>query len=58
MVPASRSFLPIQLIYNGKPSVVYPNTISLIALMLHSVQIIGLILKSVPARLRKLFFPT
>ena len=31
----------------AKPSVVYPNAISLIALMLHSLQIIGQILKSV-----------
>ena len=51
------SFLPIQsiqLIIMVKPSVVYPNTISLIALMFCSLQIIGLILKSVPAYSRKL----
>ena len=41
-----------------KPSVVYQNTISLIALMLHHLQIIGPILKSVSACFRKLYFPT
>ena len=54
------SFLPIQsiqLIIILKPSVVYPNTISLIALMFCSLQIIGLILKSVPAYSRKLSSP-
>ena len=40
-----------------KPSFAYPNAISLIALLLHSLQIIGQILKSVSACLRKLFFP-
>ena len=40
-----------------KPSVVNSNTIPLIALMLHSLQIIGPILKIVAACLRKIFLP-
>ena len=40
-----------------KQSVVYPNTNSVIALMLHLPQIIGTVSKSVSGSLRKLSFP-
>ena len=57
MVSASSSFLPLQLIYSGKTKRCLPNAVFLIALMLHSLQIIGPIVKSVSACLRKLSFP-
>ena len=57
-VSASGSFLTIQIIYNSKTKhFVQSNMISLIALILHSLQIIGSVLKSVSACLGKLFFP-
>ena len=57
-VTASDPFLSTQLVYSGKTSVVYPSMISLVPLMLRSLQIIGLILKNESYCSRKLSFPT
>ena len=53
---ASSSFLPFNSSIMVKPSIVYPHKISLIALMLHSLQIVGPTLKRVPVCQIKLPF--
>ena len=57
-VTASSSFLPIQLIYSVKLRLVYPSMISLVTLMLPSLQIIDPIMKNMSDCLRKSSFPT
>ena len=54
---AADSFLSIQLIYIGKLSEVYSSMVSLVALMLPPLQIIGRVMKNMSDCLKKNNFP-